>query len=243
MKFYEFDEKEKRVDIYNERWYIRKIGKNRKFYRNVTTILGVINKGYAYDEWLRNVGHNAEIILDRAGTFGTTFHSMIEKFLQGGTLTYYDYIHLGERTATDLWERFNTWHDFWLEFNKDHTVTYEPEGIEYIVYNDKYEYAGTVDFVCKVDGEPTIFDWKSSNDIHESYKQQMIAYMNPLGIKKAVLGWFPAKRPNEKGYRLIDVEYSEEKFELFVATKKVFDSENTDSPKVLTLPLIITKEQ
>lgn len=241
MKFYEFDEKEKRVDIFNERWY--RHPETKKFYRNVTTILGIINKGYAYDEWLKNNGHNAEIILDRAGTFGTTFHSMVEKFLLGGTVSYYDYIYLGETVATAIWERFATWQDFWEELNREHEVTYKPEGVEYIVYNEKYEYAGTVDFICKVDGEPQIFDWKTSNSIHNNHKQQMIAYMNPLGIKKANLAWFPSSKPNKKGYRIIPIDYTEEQFELFIATKKVFDSENTDPPKVLTLPLTYTKEK
>ena len=47
MKFYEFDENEKRVDIFNERWY--RHPKSGKFYRNVTTILGIIDKVYQYD--------------------------------------------------------------------------------------------------------------------------------------------------------------------------------------------------
>lgn len=243
MKFYEFDEKEKRVDIFNERFYRRDIDGSTKWYRNVTTILGIISKGYQFDEWLKNNGHNTEIILDRAGRFGTMFHGMVETFLKGGTVNYYDYNGLGEQVSTSLWERFSLWHDFWVELNAEHEVTYKPEGIEYIVYNDQYEYAGTVDFICRIDGELQIFDWKTSNNIYNSYHQQMIAYMNPLGIKKANLAWFPASKPNKKGYRIIPVEYSEEKFDLFIATKKVFDSENKDEPKFLTLPLTYTKEQ
>lgn len=240
MKFYEFDENQKKVDIFNERWYRHPDG---KFYRNVTTILGVVSKGYSYDEWLKNVGHNAEIILDRAGTFGSTFHQMVEKFLLGGTVSYYDYRNLGEATSTSLWERFSTWHGFWLELNREHEVTYKPEGVEYVVYSDKYEYAGTVDFICKVDGEPQIFDWKTGNDIHNSSKMQQVAYMNPLGVKKANLVHIPHKYINKKGYRITQVEYTEEAFDLFLATKKVFDSENKDQPKFLTLPLTYQKDE
>ena len=236
MKFYEFSEDEKRVDIFNERWY--RHPETKKFYRNVTTILGIISKGYSYDEWLKNNGHNAEIILDRAGTFGTTFHKMVETFLLGGTVNYYEYIHLGQSVATALWERFATWTNFWEELNREHEVTYKPEGVEYIVYNEKEEYAGTVDFICKVDGEPQIFDWKTGNSIYNSSKQQQIAYMNPLGIKKANLVLIPSNYINKKGYRITTVDYSDEAFELFLATKRVFDSENKDEPKVLSLPLI-----
>jgi hypothetical protein len=83
MKFYDFKEDEKRVDIFNERWY-RKPNTD-KFYRNVTTILGIVDKGYGFQDWIKGVGYNADIILDRAGKFGSAFHEMVEKFLLGGT--------------------------------------------------------------------------------------------------------------------------------------------------------------
>ena len=235
MKFYEFDKDEKRVDIFNERWY--KHPTNGKFYRNVTTILGVIDKGYGFQEFLKSNGYNADIIVKRAGDFGTIFHKMVEDYLLGGTVSYYDYINLGDSLATALWERFSTWINFWEELNREHEVVYKEEGVEYIIFNDEHEYAGTVDLVCKIDGEPQIFDWKTGNNIYPTSKQQLVAYMNPLGIKKGNLVLIPQDYINKKGYRITPVEYTDEKFDLFVATKKVFDSENTDAPKVLTLPL------
>lgn len=243
MKFYEFDETQKKVDIYNERWYPRKTDKEIKWYRNVTTILGIISKGYNYDEWLKNNGHNTEIILDKAGKFGTAFHELVERYLKGEEVKYYDFVYLGEPSSTNLWERFSYWIEFWKELNEKHTVSYKMEGIEYVVYNDKYEYAGTVDFICKIDDEPTILDWKTGNYIGNKEKLQQIAYMNPLGIKKANLVHLPAEKPNKKGYRIIDIDYTEEQFNLFVATKQVFDTEYKDKPKFLTLPLTYKKEQ
>lgn len=241
MKFYEFDEKEKRVDIFNERWYPHPT--NGKFYRNVTTILGVVDKGPGFQEFLKGNGFNADIIVKRAGDFGTIFHGMVETFLKGGTVSYYDYIYLGDSLATALWERFSTWHNFWTELNAEHEVEYKEEGIEYVVYNDEYEYAGTVDLVCRVDGIPTIYDWKTGNNIYSTSKQQLIAYMNPLRIKKGNLVLIPQDYINKKGYRITPVEYTEDKFDLFIATKKVFDSENKDKPKFLTLPLVYKKEE
>lgn len=233
MKFYDFQEKENRIDIFDERFY--KIGD--KFYRNVTTILGIINKGYAFDEWLKNSGHNAELITDRAGRFGTNLHTLIQRFLQGETVSYYNNQTEGERVSTALWERFNIWLDFWRELNKNFTVEYNDENIEKICYCDKYEYAGTLDFVARINGEPTIFDWKSGNYLGNQEKLQMIAYMHMVDVKKAKLIWMPAKKPNKKGYRIIDVDFSEAGMELFLATKKIFDMEHKDKPKVLTLPI------
>ena len=240
MKFYEFDEKQKKVDIFSERWY--RHPETKKFYRNVTTILGIIDKGYNYEEWLKNVGHNAEIIVDKAGTFGTEFHALVQSFLLGNIVKYYDHQYLGEKTATALWERFNIWIAFWEELNKEHKVEYNPEGIEYIVYNDVLEYAGTIDLVCKIDGEPQIFDWKTGNIIGNKEELQLIAYCNPLKILKANIVHVPAIKPNKKGYRIKEIEYSDKMMNLFVVTKQVFDMENKDQPKFLTLPLEISKE-
>jgi len=237
VKFYEFSEDEKRVDIFNERFY--KIGD--KFYRNVTTILGIIDKGYNYAEWLKQTSYNSEIIMDRAGKFGTAFHELVEKFLLGETVKYHDNNFLGDQTATALWERFIIWIDFWKELNKDHKVEYKPEGVEYICHSDKHKYAGTIDLVARIDGELEIFDWKTGNFLGNKEKQQMTAYMDTIGAKKANLVHLPAKKPNKKGYKITEVEYSEDRFKLFLATKMVFESENKDQPKVLTLPLTINK--
>lgn len=240
MKFYEFHEDEKRVDIFNERWY--RHPETGKFYRNVTTILGIIDKGYNYDEWLKNNGHNAEIIIDRAGKFGTEFHKLVELFLRGETVKYFDLTFLGDRTATELWERFNVWIDFWKELNSKFKVDYKPEGIEYITYSEKHQYAGTIDLVCRIDDELTIMDWKTGNHIGEKEKLQMTAYMETIKCSQAKLVHLPATKPNKKDYKIIDVEYQPKMFNLFLATKDVFDMMNTDEPKVLTLPLQINKE-
>lgn len=235
MKFYEFNETEKRIDIFNERWY-RKIDTN-KFYRNVTTILGIIDKGYNYDEWLKNNGHNAEIIIDRAGSFGTAFHMLVQRFLTGDDVSYFDNKYLGDRASTELWERFNIWIDFWKELNEKYKVEYKYEGVEFITYSEEYGYAGTIDFICRLDGIPAIFDWKTGNYIGNKEGLQQIAYMKTLNINKGFLIHLPSKKPNKKGYKISEIEFTGEKFDLFLATKKVFDMENNDKPKVLTLPL------
>lgn len=241
MKFYEFDETEKRVDIFNERFYPRKIGKETKFYRNVTTILGIIDKGYAFQEWLKNVGHNSEIIIDRAGKFGTDFHKLVERFLAGENIVYYE--TLGEeRYKTELWERFNLWIDFYKEESGKVSML-SPIATETVVYSDKYEYAGTVDCLTK----NCIYDWKTGNYIGNQEKLQMAAYMHAINesggnVRLAKLIHLPAMKPNKKGYKIIEVEYSDEMFDLFLTTKRIFDLENTDKPKLLTLPLEINKE-
>jgi len=239
MKFFQFREDEKKVDIFNERFY-RHPGTG-KFYRNVTTILNIISKGYNYDEWLKNNGHNAEIIVDRAGKFGTEFHKLVELFLNDQTVKYFDLTFLGDRVATELWERFNLWIEFWKELNEKYKVEYKPEGIEFVTFSEEYEYAGTIDLVARLDGEPVIFDWKTGNHLGNKEELQQTAYMQTLGIKKGFLVHLPAVKPNKKGYRIKEIDFSDEMFDLFISTKRVFDKENNDKPKFLTLPLEINK--
>lgn len=238
MKFYSFDENEKKVDIFSERWY--RHPETGKFYRSVTTILGIIDKGYNYDEWLKNNGHNAEIIVDRAGRFGTDFHKLVERFLKGETISYMDIAYQDERTATTLWERFNIWFRFWKEYTSKNTV--KIIDTEYITYSEEYEYAGTIDLTCLVNDELTIMDWKTGNNLGNKEKLQMQAYMKSINATKAILVHIPAIKPNQKGYKLVDVEFNETQFDLFLATKRVFDMENKDQPKILTLPLSLNIE-
>ena len=76
----------------------------------------------------------------------------------------------------------------------------------------------------------------------------MVAYLRALEemfnmpFPKGYIIHIPAKKPNKKGYKIIEVENTQAMFDLFLATKKVFDSENKDQPKVLTLPLEINKQ-
>lgn len=235
MKFYEFNEDEKRVDIFNERWYQNP--ENKKFYRNVTTILGIIDKGYAFNEWLKNVGHNAEIIVDRAGKFGTDFHKMVELFFTKETIKYSNVIGDGQY-KTSLWERFNIWLDFYKE------MKLSPKSTEYVVYSDKYEYAGTADLITS----SYLYDWKTGSTVGNSERLQQVAYMRAyeemtgIHLESAFLVHIPLIKPNKKGYKVIEVSNSDELFELFLSTKKVFDMQNQDKPKFLTLPLEINIE-
>lgn len=237
MRFYQFNEEEKRVDIFNERFYPIKVGKEIEWYRNVTTILGIIDKGYAFQEWLKNVGHNSEIIVDRAGRFGSDFHKIVELFLNDNKISYYDIIG-DDRYKTDLWERFNLWVGFYKE------APFNPVMTETVVHSKTYKYAGTADCVTTA----TLYDWKTGNIVGNSEKLQMVAYMKALQemghhVQRAVIVHIPAAKPNKKGYKLIEVPYSDELFDLFLSTKKVFDMENNDKPKILTLPLELNKKE
>lgn len=57
----------------------------------------------------------------------------------------------------------------------EHTV--EPLEIERRIYSRKHKYSGTLDLICKVDGELCLVDWKSSNAIYPEFLLQTAAYV------------------------------------------------------------------
>lgn len=241
MKKYCIDLDARRIDVFDERWYpITLEGGQTVDLRNVTSILGIISKGYNFDEWLKNVGHNAEIIFDRAGTLGTNVHNLIERTLKGNKVSYDDSI-----TVTE-WERFLIWCELWKEYTSKYKVEIDPALVETIVYDLDLKYAGTLDLLNKENNEWVMWDWKTGNNIQKT-PLQMIAYMRAaekvhnIKIKKGYIGWMPSRRPNKKGYRIIEVENSDVLFDLFVSTKKMFDHEHgKEKPKYKIYPMDIT---
>ncbi len=243
MKFYQFDEDKKRIDVFSERWYHI----DGKFYKNVTTILGIIDKGYAFDEWLKSTGYNSEIIVDRAGKLGSGVHRLAELTLLGETVKYHD-LGLSEETSVAYWERYLRWASFWKEYMGK--IIYKKEAVEFICHSKKYEYAGTIDLLCNYDKELTIMDWKTGSSVHEEAYLQMSAYAKAVEemfgtpVKKAIIVHLPFEKPNKKGYRLheINKEEIELYFDKFLSAKNLFDWKVKEKPKFLSYPLELNLE-
>ena len=79
----EVDTESKRVNILDNRYYTR----NGKYYPSVTSILQYMPKGKFFENWLKDVGHNADIISRKAADEGTQVHDAIERYLQGEKIT------------------------------------------------------------------------------------------------------------------------------------------------------------
>ena len=63
----EADTESKRVNILDNRFYSR----NGNYYPSVTNILQFIPKNKYFENWLKDVGHNADIIARKAAEEGT----------------------------------------------------------------------------------------------------------------------------------------------------------------------------
>lgn len=133
----------------------------------VDYIADMIEPGKSYDEIeLANIWQDARGAHNRrkkkAADHGTLLHKWIEDYINGEDPGVPVNKHL-KRSA----KRF-------LKWVKEHDVKFLLA--EQVVFSRKYEYAGTTDFICEIDGELYIGDLKTSKGIYETMLIQTSAY-------------------------------------------------------------------
>ena len=99
---------------------------------------------------------------------GTTAHDFVEKFIK-------DYISSGEynREVIEDEEVANSVYRFY-DWAEKHKVEFFAS--EESVYSREFWYAGTFDFICKIDGKTLLGDFKTSKQIDDTYFAQGAAY-------------------------------------------------------------------
>lgn len=203
------------VALFDERFYKM----DDKFYPSVTYLLGcVYPSGFGLQQWIGDVGNKrAEEIRDDAGEDGSFVHEAIEKILLGGK------IHTDEINDRFKPQRSLKIHRCLKAF-LDWYEEYKPETIstEYIVINDEYGYAGTVDYKCKIGGEEYIIDFKTSKSIHPTARVQLSAYNYADGATNLKPFILHLGNTTKKRYSFLEVDF-ERYFEEFKAAKKMFD--------------------
>lgn len=210
----------KQINFLDRRVYQRSEG---VFYPSVTTILQYMPKNKFFEQWMKDVGHNADLIMRRAGKEGTQVHEAAEQLVLGEEVSWMD--DYGKaRYSQIVWEMILKFYNFW--------TTLKPELIssEDFVWSDKHKYAGTADLVVKMNNETWLLDIKTSNSIHKSFDLQLASYAKGLeeskGIKIDRTGiiWLkahtrgPSKQKNTiqgKGWKLLQIDEIEKNFELF----------------------------
>jgi hypothetical protein len=161
----EVDTESKRVNILDNRYYTR----NGNYYPSVTSILQYMPKGKFFENWLKDVGHNADIIVRKAADEGTQVHDAIEKYLQGEKISFLNEDGYS-KYSLDVWKMILKFQDFW--------ETHKPTLVESEIhlFSDKYMFAGTCDLVLEINGEKWLLDIKTSNSLHVSQDLQLAAY-------------------------------------------------------------------
>lgn len=240
-----FNPELRQINFLDRRVYKRSEG---VYYPSVTTILQYMPKNKFFESWLKDVGHNADLIMRKAGKEGTQVHDAAEKLIKGQEITWMDE-YGNARYSQIVWEMILKFYDFW--------TTYKPELIcaEEFVWSDEHRYAGSADLVVKMDGEIWLIDIKTSNSIHKSYDLQLSAYAKALGeskgieIKRTGILWLKAhcRGASKKqgvyqgnGWQIKVIDEIDKNFELFQMIYKLYSLENpTTEPIYQQYPTVL----
>jgi hypothetical protein len=217
----------KRVNINDNRFYSR----NEDYYPSVTSILQFLPKGKFFETWLKDVGHNSDIIARKAADEGTQVHEAVEKYLMGEKIQWLDE-NDKSNYSLDVWKLILKFHDFWS--------TVKPILIESEIhlFSDQYKFAGTCDLVVEIEGERWLLDLKTSNSIHTAMDLQLAAYTQAWNetfeekIDRVGIIWLKSSKRKEgklqgKGWEIYEPSRSiEDNFKLFEHVHELFKLEN-----------------
>lgn len=227
-----YDHQLKQINFLDHRVYERS---KDLYYPSVTQILTACPPDPFFLDWLKQLGANAEIIRDKAAREGSTVHQCAEQLVAGKVLDWKDE-YGNARYSLRVWQMILKVADF--------LNTYKPEVLasELFLYSDEYQYAGTTDLLCKIDGQTWLLDWKTSNHCSKSYDMQLAAYANALEetrdihVDRAGIVWLKAatRGPRKgamqgKGWQVLEVEDIEKDFEAFL---KIYDVYKIYNPKI-----------
>lgn len=228
------DPTSRQITILDSRYYQRKEG---IYYPSVTYVLSYFPKDRFFEGWMKDVGHNADIIMRRAGDEGTQVHKAIEDYLAGEEITWID--DFGNvRYGLEVWKMILKFADFW-ETHKPTLVESETH-----LFSDELKVAGTGDLVVRIGDELWLLDIKTSNNLHYTYDLQLSVYRQAWNelfdtkIDKTGILWLKAstrgadktgKKIQGQGWQLKPTEGElEENLEVFKHLYEIFKVKNPD---------------
>jgi hypothetical protein len=227
----EHNEGDKQINVLDQRFYSR----DGKYYPSVTSILNYFPKNQFFHSWLKDVGHNSDIIASKAANEGTQVHNAIEDFLHGKEITWID--EWGNtKYNLDVWRMIIRFADFWN--------THKPELVttEYHLFSDEHQYAGTADIIVRFQDKLQLWDIKTSNSLHTSYNMQLSAYAKAWNethnekIEETQIIWLkastrsPAKdKIQGSGWQLKSCGNLEDNFKMFLNIYDIYKLENPDA--------------
>ena len=225
----EYAEGDKQVNVLDSRFYRRE----GNYYPSVTSVLNYFPKNQFFHAWLKDVGHNSEIIANKAAGEGTQVHQAVDAFLNGEEITWIDE-YGNAKYNLDVWRMILKFADFWN--------THKPELIatEYHLFSDEHKYAGTADLVVRMFDNIWLLDLKTSNSLHTSYDLQLAAYATAWNethdekVTHTGILWVKANTRSEgkgdkiqgKGWELKFVNDIEKNFKMFKNIYEIYTLEN-----------------
>lgn len=234
---------------------------------SVTWIAGYWPKGVGFYKWLADKGWDeAEAVKAAAGDRGSAVHLAIEKILNGEEFRIDTKIEDKNRsTEHEVATRGLTYEELlcvasflkWYREVKPETIATET-----VVFSDTHGYAGTVDYVCRIDGVPYVIDFKTSKQVWTEYELQVSAYRvalangeNPLfeknpngsdsnepvdmsGLKMAILQLGYDR--NKAGYKFTEIEDAFPLFKIAQQIWKVEVGEGTPGFAKRDFPIVLS---
>jgi hypothetical protein len=240
------DDTNKQINFLDERFYL---GSNDQYYPSVTTVLEVYPKGHGFMQWLKDIGNNADEVVKRASEQGTKVHNAIEQYLKGVQLDWQ--VDGVTRYTLEEWLMILKFVEFY--------ETYKPEviAVEVEMVSDDLKLGGTIDLVCKINGQVWLIDNKTSNAIHTSHELQLSAYAKMWNdthpeatIDRVGIMWLKSltrgedktgKKLQGKGWQVKEFDRNyKEAYQLFEHVRAIWDEENKNyAPKNVIYPSII----
>ena len=204
----------------DERWYLV----DGVYLPSVTWILNYLPKGYAFEQWLKTHGQNADDIRDKAGKRGSVIHAVLEQLLLGKEVKHDDKFlnnitgEMQEITAEEYAMSFT-----FIDWYNEH----KPEVIQTEATVSDGKTAGTVDLVCKIGDQYWVIDFKTSKQIHNTHLIQVANYRKKLekdypGIKGGIL---LIGKGTKKGYQFKPLENEQALETVFEAAYQIWDFE------------------
>jgi hypothetical protein len=243
----QYSEDNKQINVLDQRFYRR----NELYYPSVSSILNYFPKNQFFHSWLKDVGHNSDIIASKAAGEGTQVHNAVEAFLNGEEIKWLDAFG-NAMYSLDVWKMILKFADFWNKHKPELIAT------EYHLFSDVYKYAGTADIICRINKKLWLLDIKTSNSLHTSYDLQLAAYAKAWSethnepIEETGILWLKASTRGEDkkgekiqgaGWQLKVVSDIERNFEMFTKIQDIFHLENPDAkPVTETLPTTVKIE-
>lgn len=129
---------------------------------------GLIQPGVSYDEMqikmmMAEAKRASHTIKTSAGDLGKLVHTFLEQYIKGE--------NPGQLVHEEARNSANRFLDWVKKYNVKFLLS------EQMVYSKKYNYCGTLDFVCKVGDKLLLGDIKTSNQISKiEYGSQLAAY-------------------------------------------------------------------
>jgi len=236
----------KQINFADERFYT---DDDKIYYPSITTILGVYPKGKQFEDWLKAVGMNADVIVEEAGNQGTKVHDAILSLCQGTELFW----------SIDGVEQYTEYEWIMIMRFNDFFTRYQPKIIatEHKVISHHYKLGYTLDVVLEMEGHRWVVDYKTSKNIHPTHELQVAAIATVWNhefpdtrIDRTAILHLAAQTRGEskdgksiqgKGWKLVtEKDFKRnyyEAFRLYEHTRALWDEENPDyKPKNLKYP-------